>query len=72
MDPKLKMYSENKQEKISPRKAFGQEKIIPDEILWRPKEAFSDGCSSENESWHKVIQEYVDSIKHDEEYNKKT
>ena len=69
IDPKLKMYSENKQEKYLLRKAFEKEKLIPDEILWRPKEAFSDGCSSEKRSWHKVIQEYVDSIISDHEFH---
>ena len=70
IDPKLKMYSDNKQEKYLLRKAFEKEKLIPDEILWRPKEAFSDGCSSEKRSWHKVIQEYVDSIISDEVFLK--
>ena len=70
VDPKLKMYNENKIEKYLLRKAFEQYKIIPDEVLWRPKEAFSDGCSSNNRSWHKIIQEHVDKIITDEEYNK--
>ena len=42
--------------------------LIPDEVLWSPKEAFSDGCSSEKRSWHKIIQEYVDSIITDDDY----
>ena len=67
IDPKLKMY-DNYQEKYLLRKAFDKEKLIPDEVLWRPKEAFSDGCSSEKRSWHKIIQEYVDTIITNEEY----
>lgn len=69
IDPKLKMYSKEKIEKYLLRKAFSEENIIPNEVLWRPKEAFSDGCSSKTRSWHKVIQEYVDKIITDEEFN---
>lgn len=68
INPKLKMYSEKNQEKYLLRKAFESENIIPSDVLWRPKEAFSDGCSSEKRSWHKIIQEYVDSIITDEEF----
>ena len=70
IDPKKKMYNNNVIEKYLLRKAFSNEDIIPKEILWRPKEAFSDGCSSENRSWHKIIQEYVDKIISDDEFNK--
>ena len=34
--------------------------ILPDEILWRTKEAFSDGVSSTASSWHTIIQRHVD------------
>jgi asparagine synthase (glutamine-hydrolysing) len=30
--------------------------LIPREILYRRKEAFSDGVSSEKESWYSIIQ----------------
>lgn len=33
--------------------------LLPDEILWRKKEAFSDGVSNEKKSWYKIIQEYL-------------
>ena len=69
IDPKLKMYNAAKIEKYLLRKAFEKENIIPEKVLWRPKEAFSDGCSSETRSWHKIIQEYVDLIITDNEFN---
>ena len=50
------------------RKSFQNEKLIPDEILWRQKEAFSDGCSSLKKSWYEYIQEYVETKITDEEY----
>jgi asparagine synthase (glutamine-hydrolysing) len=46
-------------EKYLLRKAF--DGFLPDEVLWRPKEAFSDGCSEENESWSSIIHEFVES-----------
>ena len=70
IDPKLKMYGDNGLiEKYLLRKAFSGHNIIPDEVLWRPKEAFSDGCSSEERSWHKIIQEHVDKLITDDEFN---
>lgn len=50
------------------RKSFQNENIIPDEILWRQKEAFSDGCSALKKSWYEYIQEYIENKVTDEEY----
>ena len=33
--------------------------ILPNEILWRKKEAFSDGVSSQDRSLFKIIQEFI-------------
>jgi asparagine synthase (glutamine-hydrolysing) len=33
--------------------------MIPNEILWRKKEAFSDGVSSMQRSWFSIIQESI-------------
>jgi len=41
------------------RKAFEDSNYLPDEILWRKKEAFSDGISEKNNSWFKIIQDYI-------------
>lgn len=67
--PKLKMYSKNRMEKYLLRKAF--EKELPPEVLWRPKEAFSDGCSSPENSWHQIIKHFVDKVVTDEEFQTK-
>ena len=40
--------------------------LLPDEVLWRKKEAFSDGVSGER-SWFTVIQEWVESRVTEEE-----
>ena len=46
-------------EKYLLRKAFDNGGYLPDNILWRTKEAFSDGVSSLNRSWYSIIDEKV-------------
>jgi asparagine synthase (glutamine-hydrolysing) len=40
-------------EKAILREAFADDHYLPVEVLWRKKEAFSDGVSSTNDSWYK-------------------
>jgi len=35
---------------------------LPPEILWRMKEAFSDGVSGKKKSWYEIIQEHVKNL----------
>jgi asparagine synthase (glutamine-hydrolysing) len=59
----------NKQEKYLLRTAFSEEEfkntndlpLLPKEVLWRRKEAFSDGVSKQTRSLYEIIQEYVDT-----------
>ena len=56
-----------KQEKYLFRKAFDRD-YLPDSVLWRKKEEFSDGVSSAERSWYTIIEEFVNkqkSIKYD-------
>ena len=57
-------------EKYLIRKAF--ETIIPDllplEVLWRKKEAFSDGVSSQEKSWYLIVKDYYNNLISDEEF----
>ena len=46
-------------EKYMLRKAFDNTDLLPKEVLWRTKEAFSDGVSSQSRSWYEIIQEHV-------------
>ena len=48
-------------EKFLIRNAFDKflPEILPKEILWRTKEAFSDGVSKSTKSWFEVIQDYA-------------
>lgn len=68
--PKFKMHSYGGIEKYILRKAFEQENLLPSEVLWRSKMAFSDGVSTKEKSWHTIINEYIDTNVSDEEYSK--
>lgn len=49
------------------REAFSDSEILPQEVLWRKKEAFSDGVSGEK-SWYQIIQEHVENLISDDEF----
>ena len=49
-------------EKYLLRKSFEGTNILPECVLWRKKEAFSDGVSSESNSWYKIIQETSNNL----------
>jgi asparagine synthase (glutamine-hydrolysing) len=66
--PRYKMFSDERVEKYIFRKAFSG--LLPDDILWRRKEAFSDGVSGHERSWFQIIRDYIDTKVTDEEYNK--
>ena len=38
---------------------FKGNQILPDNIIWRKKEAFSDGVSSQGRSLYKILQEFI-------------
>ena len=44
-------------EKWLMRKAFDTGELLPQEVLWRRKEAFSDGVSGVEKSWYQITQE---------------
>ena len=48
------------------REAFNGTNILPHEVLFRKKEAFSDGVSGEK-SWFQIIQEWVEDKVTDQE-----
>jgi asparagine synthase (glutamine-hydrolysing) len=69
IEPEFKRFGKNgKPEKYLLRKAFEGTGLLPDEVLWRHKCAFSDGVSSIENSWHKTLKEFVDSQLSDEEF----
>ena len=54
------------------RKSFDviNKKLLPYEILWRKKEAFSDGVTSKEKSWYQYIQEHINTFISDDEFMK--
>jgi len=59
-DNKIKFY-----EKYLIRKAFDSHNYLPECVLWRNKEAFSDGVSNKSKSWYEIIQ---DTLNYDKNY----
>lgn len=59
IDPSLKMHTSERREKYLLRKAFDGMDLIPSSVLWRKKEAFSDGISSKKAgmSWFEYIKD---------------
>ena len=68
IEPSLRMFSDHRIEKYMIRKAFADMDLLPEEILWRRKNGFSDSVSSKTRSWSTIIQEYVNLIVSDEEF----
>jgi asparagine synthase (glutamine-hydrolysing) len=65
MNPRFKMFG-NKMEKYILRKAF--EDILPEELIWRVKTAFSDGVSSEENPSYLLIQNFMENKYSEEEF----
>lgn len=62
IDPELRNHAgQDKCEKYLIREAFNDGTYLPDEILFRKKEAFSDGVSSLRRSWFTIIDEKVEN-----------
>ena len=68
IQPKMKMPNTHNIEKYLLRKAFDQDNILPKEVLWRVKEAMSDGVSSQKRGWFEIIQEKVNAEMTDMEF----
>ena len=61
IDKSLRNPVEGRMEKYLLRKAFENENLIPDEVLWRQKCAFSDGVSNVKKSLFEYIPEFVNT-----------
>lgn len=59
-------------EKFLLRDAFSRDNLLPSDVLWRSKEAFSDGVSSKEKSWFNILQDYINTqvtVSHDDPTN---
>ncbi|XP_027704675.1 asparagine synthetase [glutamine-hydrolyzing] [Vombatus ursinus] len=59
LPPELRI-PKNGVEKHLLREAFQDSNLLPKDILWRPKEAFSDGITSVKKSWFTILQEHIE------------
>ncbi|MEE6466478.1 hypothetical protein FKM82_006969 [Ascaphus truei] len=59
LPPELRI-PKNGIEKYLLRDAFRDSNLLPKDILWRPKEAFSDGLTSVKKSWFTILQEHIE------------
>lgn len=58
--PQFKIFSSFACEKYLLRDAFRG--LLPDEVQWRTKEAFSDGVSAKKRSWYEIIHDHVATL----------
>ncbi|XP_065340683.1 asparagine synthetase [glutamine-hydrolyzing]-like [Cloeon dipterum] len=65
--PKDLRQPQNGVEKYILRKAFDEADLLPHDILWRHKEAFSDGVASKKKPIFKILQEVVEPLVASEE-----
>jgi len=69
IQPSEKRFTNDKMEKYLFRKAF--EYILPNELIWRVKTAFSDGVSNAERPWYEIIKEYMNTKYTDKEFESK-
>ena len=78
---RFKRFDDDRMEKYLLRKAFqgcdsmdeNGKALLPDDVLWRRKEAFSDGvsCANGGRTWVQMIKEYSDRVITDDEFDNK-
>ncbi|SHE63930.1 asparagine synthase (glutamine-hydrolysing) [Psychroflexus salarius] len=66
--PKERQFNDAKIEKYLIRKAFAEDALLPDEVLWRRKNGFSDSVSAQSKSWSSIIKSHVDLIVSDKAF----
>jgi asparagine synthase (glutamine-hydrolysing) len=62
LPPELRMPTYNNCEKFLLRQVFNDETYLPEDCLFRKKEAFSDGISSKENSWFHIITTKINKI----------
>ena len=56
---KYRRPTKKQMEKFILRSAFEDSNLLPQDVLWRKKEAFSDGVSATEKPWHATINEWA-------------
>ena len=57
-------------EKYILRSIFDQDDLLPKEVLYRRKEAFSDGISNKQKSWFEILNNHISTLVSKEEFEK--
>jgi asparagine synthase (glutamine-hydrolysing) len=57
-------------EKALLRETFEWMNLIPRDVLWRQKEAFSDAVSTLQKSWYQILIDHIETLVTDEEFEK--
>ena len=72
--PNMLVPTKERMEKYLIRDAFEvlNPNLLPKEILWRKKEAFSDGVSSNENSWFQILKTHFNNLISDEEFKNNT
>ena len=70
LHPKHKRFSKDRIEKYLFRKAF--EHLLPPELVWRVKTAFSDGVSNAENPWYEIIKAHMNEKYTDEDFEEKS
>ena len=68
LPPAARMAGGGRMEKWLLRAAFDGEDLLPESVLWRKKEAFSDGVSAPENSWHRILAAHIESVVSDAEF----
>ena len=66
----FKIPQKDRIEKHLLRTAFDGLNLLPHEVLWRMKEGMSDGVSSQKKGWYEIIQDHVETIYTDADFEK--
>jgi asparagine synthase (glutamine-hydrolysing) len=71
IESNLKIPTSTRMEKQLIRDAFSSlyPDLLPQSVIYRKKEAFSDGVSSKEKSWFQIINEWIETKVTDKEYN---
>ena len=68
LPPAARMANGERMEKWLLRAAFDGDGLLPESVLWRKKEAFSDGVSAPENSWHKILAAHIESVVGDADF----
>lgn len=68
ISPSLKTFDKNRIEKYLLRKAFADKNLLPDDVLWRRKDGFSDSITGTSKPTRIIIKEFVDTQLSDLEF----